>query len=269
MGITLQNAGPTFEREQLHDGDTESLPMIANWAGSCAKLALIATFFGFCAQSQGIPDSKVGSAAANEVVDQRQPIAAASDKERPLIGNPLWGVALGALQETRARPIFSPSRRPPSPPVVAAPPPPPPPKLPAPKEPDHLKLTLLGTVIGASNEIGIFVDETSKDVIRIRTGESHDGWMLRSVHRRAASFEKNHQETTLMLPTAGPEQPGPSAGAAASKIPGTSVCGNDRNVGGAPQNCAPPAAPILPVSAPTTVSAHKIRQDILSIGANN
>jgi hypothetical protein len=110
------------------------------------------------------------------------------------------------------------------------------------------------------------MDEASKNVIRIRTGESHDGWMLRSIHRRAAGFEKNHQETTLVLPTPGFEQPGLSAGGAVSKM---GVCGNDRNVAGTPQNCVPAAAPILPVSAPTTRSAHKIRQDILSIGANN
>src|ERR1700739_3440910 len=38
-------------------------------------------------------------------------------------GNPLWGVPLNALQGTRGRPIFSPSRRPPMAAQPAAPPP--------------------------------------------------------------------------------------------------------------------------------------------------
>jgi general secretion pathway protein N len=240
-----------------------TLPVIGDWSHRCARLVLIAMFFGFSAQAQGTSDSNARAAAPGEALNQKQPITA-PDKERPPIGNPLWEVALSALQETRTRPIFSPSRRPPSLPVVAAPPPP---KPPAPKEPDHLKLTLLGTVIGASDRIGIFVDENSKDVLRIRSGGSHAGWTLHSVQRRSATFEKDHQETTLMLPTPGSEQPGLSVGGAVPRVGGGSVCGNDRNAEGSPQNCAP--APILPVSAPTTRSARKIRQDILSIGANN
>jgi hypothetical protein len=258
---------PFFKENDSMAGDAETLPVIASWANGCVQLVLIAMFFGFCAQAQGTPDGNARAAAPGQALDQTQPMTA-PDKERPLIGNPLWEVALSALQETRARPIFSPSRRPLSPPAVAAPPPPPP-KPPPPREPDRPKLTLLGTVIGASDGIGVFVDETSKDVIRIRTGESHAGWTLRSVHRRSASFKRDGQETTVMFPTPGSEQSALSVGGAAPRIGGGSVCGNDRNAGGSPQNCALPAAPILPVSAPTTRSAHKVRQDILSIGANH
>jgi general secretion pathway protein N len=232
-------------------GDAKTLPFIANWCNGCAKLVLIAAFFGFSAQAQGAPERNTTTAAPGGALDQTQPTTP-PHKERPLIGNPLWEIALSALHETRARPIFSPSRRPPSPPVVAAQPPPPP-KPPVPKEPEPLKLTLLGTVIGASDRIGIFVDETSKEVIRIRTGESHAGWTLRSIQRRSAGFEKGHQETTLVLPTPGSEQRGLSAGSAAAKAGGASV----------------PAAPIIPVSAPATRSTHKIRQESLSIGATN
>jgi hypothetical protein len=248
-------------------GDPKTLPVIANWAKPCAKLVLVATFFGFCAQAQEAAESNFRTVASGEAPDQVHPTTA-REKRRTLPGNPLWDVALSALQETRARPIFSPSRRPPSPPVVAAAPPPPP-KPPPPREPDRLKLTLLGTVIGESDAIGVFVDETSKDVIRIRVGESHDGWTLRSIHKRAASFEKNYQGTTLMLPTPGTEQPALSVGGVASRIGGASVCGNDRGVGGSLENCAQPAALTLPASESPPRSAHTIRQAMLSIPVRN
>ncbi|MDC7985323.1 hypothetical protein PQJ75_16440 [Rhodoplanes sp. TEM] len=49
-------------------------------------------------------------------------------------GNPLWAIPLETLTETRARPLFSASRRPP-PPIVAAAPPAPPPAAPPPAPP--------------------------------------------------------------------------------------------------------------------------------------
>jgi len=47
--------------------------------------------------------------------------------------------------------------------VVAAAPPP------QPAEPDHPLLTLVGTVVGKSEGIGIFLDQTTNDVIRLKT----------------------------------------------------------------------------------------------------
>jgi len=206
-------------------------------------------------------DEVLDRAAVSHVTTPARP-----RQERTLSGNPLWDIALSSLQETRARPIFSPSRRPPAPPVVAASPPPTP-KPPPPREPDRLKLTLLGTVIGASDGIGVFVDETSKEVIRIRTGASHDGWILRSLQRRAASFEKNHQETTLTLAPPASEPSAPSIGVAASRTGGAGISGNDHGAASLPDNRAP--LPILPVSAPTMQNAHKVRQDLLSIPVSN
>jgi hypothetical protein len=191
--------------------------------------------------------------------------------ESSLRGNPLWAVALEALADTRARPIFSPSRRPRLPAVVASPPPPTP-KPPPPREPERLKLTLLGTIIGASDRIGVFLDETSKEVIRIRTGASHDGWTLSSVHRRAASFAKNRQETTLEFPPPGSEQPAAGVAVVAARAGGVSVSGS-RVVANPAENRALPVALTLPASAPTAPGTHKvrqeIRQDILSIGVQN
>jgi hypothetical protein len=204
--------------------------------------------------------------------DDLVPIPRQAETETSLRGNPLWAVPLGALAQTRTRPIFSPSRRPPSPPVVAAAPPPPTPKAPPPKEPERLKLTLLGTVIGTSERIGVFLDETSKEIIRIRAGASHDGWSLSSLERRAASFEKDRQETTLTLPPPGTEQPASNVGIAAAKPGGVSISGN-RGPANPPENRARPVALTLPASASTALTSHKlrqeIRQDILSIGVQN
>lgn len=114
-------------------------------------------------------------------------------------GNPLWGIPLHSLSATRERPLFSPSRRPP-PKVVAAPPPPPPPK---PAPPARPSLTLVGTAIGPTQSIGIFVDQATRNVIRLRTGEGHDGWTLRAIHGRDAVFEEDRREAVLALPNPG------------------------------------------------------------------
>ena len=257
-----------FKENDAMAGASKTLRAIAGRDARCALLVLMTTLCGFGSQAQLAPGNNIRAASSSEALARAQPTAAAPEKQRPAVGNPLWEIALSALHETRARPLFSPSRRPPAPPVVAAPPPPQQPKPPIPREPDVLKLTLLGTVIGATDGIGIFVDETSKEVIRIRAGESHAGWRLRAVHRRSANFAKDRQETNLMLPAPVAEPRALSADGAPAKTGVASVCGNGRGVEGSPRNCAPAAA-IVPVSAPTTRSAHKIRQDILSIGSTN
>jgi hypothetical protein len=128
-------------------------------------------------------------------------------------GNPLWSLPLSALSVTRERPIFSPSRRPP-PPVVAAPyvppasPPPPPPK---PSGPNHPLLTLLGTLAGDGQGVGIFVNDADKSTLRLRTGEDHEGWVLRSIRSGEAIFEKGDRTATLALPLLGPVTQAPAS----------------------------------------------------------
>ena len=117
--------------------------------------------------------------------------AFATAQAESLTGNPLWAIALSELSETQARPLFSPSRRPPAPPALASLAAPlKKPGPPAKSEPDHPLLTLLGTIVGDSVEIGVFADEASHDVIRLRAGDVHDGWTLSSVVDRAAFFQK-------------------------------------------------------------------------------
>jgi general secretion pathway protein N len=120
-------------------------------------------------------------------------------------GNPLWAIPLKVLSATRERPIFSPSRRPP--PMIASPL-----AVPAsvtaskPTEPQRPQLLLVGTVVGEKEAIAVFVDETTKNPIRLRTGEGHQGWVLQSVHGREATFEKDQQTATLSLPQPGSDK---------------------------------------------------------------
>jgi general secretion pathway protein N len=131
--------------------------------------------------------------------------------------NPLWAISLDALSATRERPIFSPTRRPP---VIAAvveapvtkPPAPPP-------EPDHPLLSLIGTIVNGSIGIGIFVEPGKENVLRLRTGQNHAGWVLQSVGTREASFSKGRRRAIVALPArdASPTPPPAPAGPVAAE----------------------------------------------------
>ena len=127
--------------------------------------------------------------------------AAAKDApERAQIGNPLWAIPLGALSMTRDRPLFTSSRRPPAAAVVAVPRVVQPKAVARPVEPDHPNLTLIGTVVGKTEGIGVFLDQATHDFVRLKTGEGHAGWILRSIKAREATLEKEHRTETLSLP---------------------------------------------------------------------
>jgi general secretion pathway protein N len=116
---------------------------------------------------------------------------------------------LSSLTATRERPIFSPSRRPPTAPVVSAAPPPPP----APAEPGHPALTLIGTIVGDADHIGIFLDQVSRSVIRLKVRQEHAGWVLVAVEERQVTFEKGTRMSRLALPARGSDGKAPSQGA--------------------------------------------------------
>ena len=133
--------------------------------------------------------------------------AAAEPAGRELPANPLWAIPLKQLTNTRERPIFSPSRRPPAPAVVGPPPTTAPVRVPPkPAGPQNPELSLIGTVIGEKESIAVFVDDTSKNPVRLRIGEAHKGWTLRSVQGRAATLEKDRESVSLSLPQPGVEQ---------------------------------------------------------------
>jgi general secretion pathway protein N len=145
--------------------------------------------------------------------------------ERAPAGNPLWAVPLRLLSVTRERPLFSPSRRPPAPAVVAAPYMPPPAPIVKAAEPDHPLLSIVGTIVGETAGIGVFIDEATHDVIRLKTGQDHDGWVLRSIQGRDAVFEKDRRKATLTLPVPGGEQTA-QAPSAAPGAPAAARVGN-------------------------------------------
>jgi hypothetical protein len=133
------------------------------------------------------------------------PRVKSSELDRALpSGNPLWAIPLKDLSDTRERPIFTPSRRPPPPPVVEKPyVPPPPPRVETKPPPEPLMLSLLGTIAGDSSGVALFMEKSTQEVVRLRTGESHRGWVLRSVHGREAMLEKGDRKETVTLPSPG------------------------------------------------------------------
>jgi hypothetical protein len=172
------------------------------------------------------------------------PKPVAGTNEKPAVGDPLRAIPLGALPETLARPELSPSRRAPlAPDLVALPAAPAKPGPPPKSEPDHPLLTLLGTIVGRSMEIGVFIDDESKDVIRLKTGQAHGGWVLRSVTGRSANFERgDHREATLALEERGVEPTPPSPVAANPTTERVQIRGNDRMTGPPPVNTMSPGA---------------------------
>jgi general secretion pathway protein N len=117
----------------------------------------------------------------------------------PVSGNPLWSVPLSVLTATQERPIFSASRRPP-PRAVAGPPIQPviaPVAKPA--EPERTALMLIGAVVGDSDAIAVFLDRTNQQIVRLRSGDTHAGWVLSSVLGREVTLKKAEQTEVLVL----------------------------------------------------------------------
>jgi general secretion pathway protein N len=127
----------------------------------------------------------------------------------PVSGNPLWSIPLSVLTATQERPIFSASRRPP-PRAVASPPIQPvivPVAMPA--EPERPALALIGAVVGGSDAIAIFLDRTNQKIVRLRSGDTHAGWILSSVLGREVTLKKAEQTEVLVLQRQdGPGSPG-------------------------------------------------------------
>lgn len=141
---------------------------------------------------QGLIETKL-TPFVNTEVKPRQ-----GGERGPRTGNPLWAIPLESLSSTRERPLFSPSRRPPAQ-AIAAPPPPKPRAAPVVME--QLQLTLVGTVIGGSEHIGIFLDNATRNVVRLQVGQEAAGWTLRDVQARTATFKKDERQTMLALPS--------------------------------------------------------------------
>jgi general secretion pathway protein N len=121
--------------------------------------------------------------------------------ERQAVGaNPLWAVPLSALAATRSRPLFTPSRRPPAPIVANVPVAAQHPVAPPPLVAEHPNLVLVGTVVADNEGVAVFIDASTHDTVRLRTGEGHLGWILQSVDRRTVTLQKGDQSENLELP---------------------------------------------------------------------
>jgi hypothetical protein len=118
-------------------------------------------------------------------------------------GNPLWAIPFTELSSTRERPIFTSSRRPPAPAAAPTQVAKPAPVVPKPKDPERPQLSLVGTVASSQESLGIFLDQSTKAVLRLKTGEYHQGWMLRSVQGREATLEKDQEAVILAFPQSG------------------------------------------------------------------
>lgn len=125
---------------------------------------------------------------------------AADGKETPASANPLWAIPLSSMTATRQRPLFSPSRREPAPPPVAVAPAAPVKAVSAPPEPERPQLSLVGVVAGTSDGLAVFLNLVTHDIVRLRIGEGHEGWVLHSVKGREAVLEKNHRTAVIGLP---------------------------------------------------------------------
>jgi hypothetical protein len=132
----------------------------------------------------------------------------------PSAGNPLWVLPLKQLSITRERPVFSPSRRPPPPttPTLIAPVAVRQPVKPA--EPERPAVSLLGTIIGLDDRIGVFIESGTQNIVRLRVGDDHQGWVLRLIKAREVTLVKDREQIAVL------ELPPPGEAPALGGMPG-------------------------------------------------
>jgi len=61
-------------------------------------------------------------------------------------------------------------------------------------------LSLVGTIASDEESFGIFLDQSTKQALRLKLGEDYQGWKLRAVQGREVTMEKDQQSTVLTLP---------------------------------------------------------------------
>jgi general secretion pathway protein N len=184
------------------------------------------------------------------------PVEPAAVKAEPA-ANPLWVIPLSAFTETRSRPIFLASRRPPQavtvakPAVVAAP-------SPKPVEPIQPQLSLVGTIVGSGRRVGIFVNSADKSTFQLKTGDKHNGWVLRSVETHQVELANGLDTAVLKLP---PIDMKPVAGAPALSPPVAATPPQGMPVPYSPANAGMPVANVrhMGVNVPVTATQSLLR----------
>jgi general secretion pathway protein N len=165
-------------------------------AGCWASASLAAT----SATLDILPNDVTGAPERVEVGNLKPLAGQKRDPAKlPVSGNPLWSIPLSVLTATQERPIFSASRRPPPravagpliQPVIAP--------VAKPAEPERPALMLIGAVVGDSDAIAVFLDRTNQKIVRLRSGDTHAGWVLSSVLGREVTLKKAEQTEVLVL----------------------------------------------------------------------
>jgi hypothetical protein len=175
-----------------------------------ALMGAIARFTEMRADAQVSFLDATGETALGTLQSPQQ--SARSNAEPAPAANPLWALPLEQLSITRERPIFSPSRRPPPPPPTYVAPVPV--RQPAkPPEQERPAVSLIGTVIGPDVQIGVFLENATQNVVRLRLGEEHWGWVLRLVKTREVTLVKDIEQTLPLEapPGQAPAVRGPTA----------------------------------------------------------
>lgn len=183
---------------------------LAGWMLAAAGALVAAAALAAPSRTDVSADSVLEGPADNSIIEFRPtPDSAqtpAARNPRPFVsGNPLWSIPMSSLPATRDRPIFSPSRRQPSPliaaPQIAIPVTSPPP------EPERFSLGLIGTITHDADAVAVFVEQNSRQIIRLRQGEAYAGWVLRSVRNREVSLEKGSLMQTVTMPKSNDVRP--------------------------------------------------------------
>jgi hypothetical protein len=183
--------------------------MLLSTATSLFAVSAIALSAFAAISANDVPDDATSRPSIDVELHPTKPTP--TKPERTTFGNPLWGIPLGSLSVTRERPIFSASRRGPAV-AVSVPRSEPVKPIVRPPEPEHLNLMLVGTVVSEAESIGVFLDQSTHIFIRLRAGEEHSGWIVRSIKGRKASLEKNSRTETLSLPARQDASARPPAG---------------------------------------------------------
>jgi hypothetical protein len=110
----------------------------------------------------------------------------------------------------------------------------------------------VGTVSSETWGIGVFLDQTTNTIIRLKIGQDHAGWILRSIQGREASFEKDQRTATLALPARSSALSPAKQVLAMGQAGGTWTDGDGQQIT-APsatmsQSAASPGPPLLPAS---------------------
>ena len=162
------------------------------------------------------PPQRVASAPTTSPVEPSTAEIASPQGSTPLPrSGPSWIAPLSELSVTRERPLFAPSRRPPPPALAAVTSKP----APAPRKLERPPLTLVGTIVGEARHVGIFVEQPTQKLIRLKEGEGHAGWILRQVSALDVRLENADQTATLALRPTRPEAANGTADAVVGSEP--------------------------------------------------